>query len=560
MTSNHLLLYRLAELMLEHEQHILPVDLLFDDEQIGDFVKSIQIDSPYQQLLLEGVLTESIREEKLYVGYTVEGYFHYVLGEVIYNKTKGDGAEELKQIVEENRLVGAKKGVEQCLIRDVQQNDLSRLMTLIDSRDKTKDVCTLPLAFSFIYSYDPIKSGKGINETINNQISFVLNELLAQPSDNHIEVLTNSIGLLEKAHKTELTSLLYIQINERIEPDGYTKSMIFIDSCSFLLPDKKIISKINQIEYNFESSTYEIFIALANLYLKWEDYQSARKYYEKALTICNNPFKKLDAFINLGYFHTSIGEVDKALEYYLCSYEIFQSLSNKKEFLDKVLSALAVGYSDLGKYTEAIELLFKVLKNKLSVNGPYSTEVMVIYYNIGSIYLENNSADKGIFYLEKSLNINRKIYHEHPNQVLSNIFFRFSKYFQSINELNQAIIYLDKTLEIEIKLNGIDAIEVRNLRIDLGECYFKMESFINAIKYFKCAFDDLSDNIIIAHKIGECYIKLGLPEESLQYFTKCDTDWNDRSDEIYLAAKFALDTSIKYKLKTILPNWILSLQ
>ena len=32
MTGNHLLLYRLAELMLEHEQHILPVDLLFDDE------------------------------------------------------------------------------------------------------------------------------------------------------------------------------------------------------------------------------------------------------------------------------------------------------------------------------------------------------------------------------------------------------------------------------------------------------------------------------------------------------------------------------------------------
>jgi len=89
MTSNHLLLYRFAELMLEHEQHILPVDLLFDDVQIGDFVKSIQIDSPYQQMLLDGVLTESVRDENLYVSFTVEGYFHYVLGEVIYNRTEG---------------------------------------------------------------------------------------------------------------------------------------------------------------------------------------------------------------------------------------------------------------------------------------------------------------------------------------------------------------------------------------------------------------------------------------------------------------------------------------
>ncbi len=71
MTANHLLLYRLAELMLQHEQHILPVDLLFDDGQIGDFVKSIQIDSPYQQMLLEGVLTESVRDEKLYVSFNV---------------------------------------------------------------------------------------------------------------------------------------------------------------------------------------------------------------------------------------------------------------------------------------------------------------------------------------------------------------------------------------------------------------------------------------------------------------------------------------------------------
>jgi hypothetical protein len=43
--------------MLQKEHTSLLVDALFDDEQIGDEVKSIQIDSPYQQMLLEGVLT-----------------------------------------------------------------------------------------------------------------------------------------------------------------------------------------------------------------------------------------------------------------------------------------------------------------------------------------------------------------------------------------------------------------------------------------------------------------------------------------------------------------------
>ena len=121
MTSNHLLLYRLTELMLEHEQHILPVDLLFDDAQIGDFVKSIQIDSPYQHMLLEGVLTESVRNEKLYVSFTVEGYFHFVLGEVIFNQSKEKDHTYLIELLQNNRLNGAKEGVEQCLVREVNQ-------------------------------------------------------------------------------------------------------------------------------------------------------------------------------------------------------------------------------------------------------------------------------------------------------------------------------------------------------------------------------------------------------------------------------------------------------
>ena len=75
MTDNHLLLFRLVELMLQHEQHVLNVDQLFEDDKIGDFVKSIQIDSPYQQLILEGVLTETLEEDKLMVSFTIEGYF-----------------------------------------------------------------------------------------------------------------------------------------------------------------------------------------------------------------------------------------------------------------------------------------------------------------------------------------------------------------------------------------------------------------------------------------------------------------------------------------------------
>ena len=133
MTSTHLLLYRIAELMLANGRHVLAVDNLFDDEKIGDFVKSIQIDSSYQQMLYEGVLTETIKDEQLNVTFTIEGYFHFILGEVIYNLSVGKDANFLINLLNNSTLNGIKEGIEQCLIRDIIGSQLERLISFIDS-------------------------------------------------------------------------------------------------------------------------------------------------------------------------------------------------------------------------------------------------------------------------------------------------------------------------------------------------------------------------------------------------------------------------------------------
>ncbi len=86
--------------MLEHEQNNLPVDLLFDDEKSENLLKAFKLIHPISKMLIEGELTESVREEKLFVSFTVEGYFHCVGGSY-FTKSKGLGAEILKQIIKE---------------------------------------------------------------------------------------------------------------------------------------------------------------------------------------------------------------------------------------------------------------------------------------------------------------------------------------------------------------------------------------------------------------------------------------------------------------------------
>ena len=192
MTSNHLLLYCLAELMLEHEQHVLPVDLIFDDDHVGDFVKSIQIDSPYQQMLLEGVLTESVRDEKLFVTFTVEGYFHFVLGDVIFDQSEGKEYTYLIELLRRNRLNGVKEGVEQCLIQEVNQGKLERLVSLIDAGGVAEQVARFPLVHAFM----------------KNRVEDVFNVLMENPSVHYWNVIKHVRGILSGNQKQQVVDQL----------------------------------------------------------------------------------------------------------------------------------------------------------------------------------------------------------------------------------------------------------------------------------------------------------------------------------------------------------------
>jgi hypothetical protein len=267
MTDNHLLLYRIAELMLTHEQHILPVDLLFDDELIGDFVKSIQIDSPYQQMLLGGVLTESVKEEKLYVSFTVEGYFHYVLGEVIYKQTESKGAEALKQIAEENKLKGAYEGVEQCLIRDVQMDNLKRLMWLIDAGGVALDLCSVPVANAFCRIKTHPKTDEEWVVAQSDQIKKVMDELLTELTDNDITVLEKSIQYLEEVQMNSTVKLIYLRINDLITPDGLKKASLYVKSIEYTpKADRKTkiqqITQLKILQEDEEAATFYFFLGV----------------------------------------------------------------------------------------------------------------------------------------------------------------------------------------------------------------------------------------------------------------------------------------------------------
>lgn len=473
MTNNHLLIYRLAELMLEKQQHILSLDDLFEDEQIGAFVRSIQIDSPYQQLIFEGVLTESIKDERVMVTFTVEGYFHYVLGEVIEKQTEVNGAKALKELLENNKLRGITEGIEQCLVRDVEKNDLSRLMWLIDEGGKALDASAYPLAQAFLI----------------HPIERVINELLADPSDNDIKVLEKAITKLESAQQNDKVKNLYQVINNVLEPNNILKATLYVKSIKYIPKEhrKEELNKLSSLkfkkldektrvffsnlghQFNYNSNFHEAIICFKkcleihqktrpNSYTKDYrslsvcysniDYKLSHKYsiksWKHGLQFDTKQYTDEESDLNnIAFNLAKQKEFEKALNFYLLAWEKgVQKYGKYHTFHALANNNVAINYSEIGEYKKAQSSLLNALEINRKIMGKCH---MAVGLNLNNLCWLNNkfknyeSAIK--FGLEAS-----KIY---ENSVGTNHFKTAINY----NNLGNAFFGLNKKKEARIFYN-----------------------------------------------------------------------------------------------------------
>jgi tetratricopeptide (TPR) repeat protein len=426
MTSNHLLLYRLAELMLENEQHVLPVDLLFDDEQIGDFVKSIQIDSPYQQMLLEGVLTESVRDEKLYVSFTVEGYFHYVLGEVIYNRTEDLGAEALKLIIEDNKLNGAKEGVEQCLIMQIAFGFNDVLFKLIDIWDSSLKYCTKPLSFLILKeSTSKNQTESSLNGEVNSIVS-LLKKLMENPTENDYLVLYNAINYLQQIQKNKCLLDLYKHILyfEKYDSLNFIKILLF--GISFIDQNRKIEvleiieSLIEKLKH--EKEYPEFIFELGTQYIILTNFDKAIALFEKSREIFNSyegdyndRLEKI--YSNLGSAYWYKGDIHNMRQCYELAYKlclnIYGEYHPSTAFGLHNLALIKVMEED---FNESIKIFNLSLNITIRNSGKVHPDTARAYSNLGSAYLMLLQLKIAYDLFNKALTIDKQVLHEfHPN-------------------------------------------------------------------------------------------------------------------------------------------------
>lgn len=383
MTSNNLLLLRLAELMLQYEKTTLPVDILFDDEQVGDFVTSIQIDSPYQQMLLEGILTEKVRDEKLYVSFTVESYFHYVLGSHLYQESKRRSSFfDLLDSLLQNKLNGLSEGIGYCLIQFIDAGQNGILPEFIDKYPQFADSSVKALA-------------KDIQ--LNGDNLLVL--ILAEKSTSDLIVIKKVVEYFEYSGKPQFNKSIAVIIRNHISPS----TLLEFGLCAALSKhsEKEYLVELYHAimqflnSYDFKSTkdiriAIGIVINIGREILRYSEKNLALSIYEFGyqLTIDKEEFIKdhLMIYGHVAHQLKSTGKTKEAIEKYI---DIIKRLKENNNF---VLAAqnilrLSEAYKQAYRLQEALVLAKEAHEIMIKFNGRIHLLAASSSGYVGSIYI-----------------------------------------------------------------------------------------------------------------------------------------------------------------------------
>ncbi len=462
MTYNHLLLYRLAELMLEHEQHILPVDLLFDDDKIGDFVKSIQIDSPYQQMLLEGVLTESVKDEKLFVSFTVEGYFHYVLGEVLHDDERLNDPKTLTVLLESNRLTGLKEGIEQCILFDIRNHNYSRLFGMIDLGGIVLECCEFPLAFAFNFQSNSGKNIDDLNLLREQQIDFILTLLLADFTENDLLVLKSSLLKLYNLQQIKVMKSIYRKVFQYLKPKDKLSLELYI-KCIQYLEKSDVSLALNIIDNSYKDiiadDNIEFYLKIVFQYNRLGDYSKSLHYLLHCESVVNEGISvdykvesKLHSALATVYFN--LEDYDKSLGFWDSSIRTLLNISDKTPMeLGSRYNNKATTLMVLRRYDDAAKYFSLAFELQSKNYGLSHVSITNYYTNIAVLYSRKRDFQMARTMYEKSLELRKRIFGENHEQVANN-YNGLGVTLGKMGDMKGAMGFLMKALEIQLVIFG----------------------------------------------------------------------------------------------------------
>jgi len=210
------------------------------------------------------------------------------------------------------------------------------------------------------------------------------------------------------------------------------------------------------------------------------------------------------------------GEYNKALMYYLKSYEISQKINDLKG-VAACASNIGIIYKHQSNYMKAIEYLDKSLTISLNTNNKKQTANTL--NNLADLFNEQGDYNEALNYYNKS----KIIYEELNDQfTLASSINNIGLTYLAKNELDSAYSFFNKSYKLYIKLDDLkrQAVPLNNL----GIIFLRKQEYVKAIKNFnkcleivKMKFPDKYIEANTLNNLGNVYYKKSNYKKALNY-------------------------------------------
>jgi len=525
MTQKESILFRLTELMFQKQQTFLLLDGLYEDEIIGSSIRNIQIDSPFQQLLFEGVLSQYIIDDYVSISFTVEAYFQHLLAKVLEKDSSYSTPESLLELLKGNKLKGLPEAVSNLLSFDVEKGNFNRLTNFIDM---AKSIEISNEIFDLFNK--PV-----INSLKENGITKTIERILENETewDWYLFVgVFKSLGETNEFLQYDFAKIL-MEYNPLINFSQRILALLSIEILEY--NDAKqyyqiIESTLNSVEDN---TLNDFYFLLGKVEKRLANYQKSGDYFKKSLALNLKLHGKLHQKVALCYSYLSSisyikGNFDESINFSNLCKDINVEISGTNT------SSIAAHYKQIGLCIEkkgnlddAIVLFEKSISIYSKTDGLFSSEISNVYNNLGRVYQEKGELDKALEYFNLSLNIDLNTFGENSEQAAA-VYNNLGGIYDGKGELDQALIYYEKALGVFMEVFNINHPSIGFAYNNIASIYYEKEIYSKAIIFFRKSakvrlrslgfgHPDIADTF---ENMGYCYKKTAEYNLAIKYFQK----------------------------------------
>jgi CHAT domain-containing protein/Flp pilus assembly protein TadD len=278
--------------------------------------------------------------------------------------------------------------------------------------------------------------------------------------------------------------------------------------------------RLSQRNFRQEQQAFSLLM-LGRIYDSLGEKQKALDYYNQALPLfraVGNKSGEATTLNNIGLVYDSLGEKQKALDYYDQALSLFRAVGNKSGEAT-TLNNIGRVYDSLGEKQKALDYFNQALPLRRAVRDKPGEATTL--NNIGLVYADLGKKQKALDYFNQALPLFRAVRNKSGEATTLN---NIGRVYDDLGEKQKALDYFNQALPLRRAVGdkSEEATTLNNIGFvydSLGEKQKALDYFNQALPLFR-AVRNKSGEAKTLNNIGRVYDSLGEKQKALDYFNQ----------------------------------------